>query len=57
MFERFEWFPGARHTTQPPQTVSQGWAAGRNTRIDFREKVGQLNADYGAGAEHEMAGS
>jgi hypothetical protein len=29
----------------------------RNTRIDLREKIGQLNADHGAEAEHEMANS
>ena len=43
------------HRTQSPQTTSDDWAAGRNTRIDLREKVGQLNADYGAGAQNEMA--
>ena len=56
----FERFPDVLHTPQPPQTISQRCAAGRNTRmIDFKEmeKVEQLNADYGAGAEHEMASS
>ena len=57
MSEWFEQFRCTPHTPQPPQTVSQGWAAGRNTRIDLREKVGQLNVDYGAAAEHEMASS
>ena len=45
------------HTGQVSQATSDDWAAGRNTRIDLREKVGQLNADYGAGAQDEMASS
>ena len=55
-----ECFPGVQRTPQLPQAISQRCAAGRNTRmIDFKEmeKVEQLNADYGAGAEHEMASS
>ena len=44
------------HTTIASDHLHK-YAAARNTRIDLKEKAGQLNSDYGAGAEHEMVSS
>lgn len=44
------------HTTIASDHLHK-YAAARNTRIDLKEKAGQLNSDYGAGAEHERVSS